>query len=131
MGRAQCRFICFPISVLWQLQVATRADLHDSPGGIRCTGTWHYLRKGGRVPYSLVNNTMPHFEAGPGYCASAFPCRREDGSGPPLRDLRDDHFLSLCMKLVYEDPVIIQVPSLLPLLLKTHNISARPANCEA
>lgn len=88
-----------------------------------CTGTWHHLQKGGRAAYSLVNNTMPHFEAGPGYCASSFPSRREAGGGLLLMDLRDSHFLSLCMKLVYEDPVIIQVLAPVPLLLPISKIS--------
>eukprot|EP00884_Botryococcus_braunii_P013693 jgi/Botrbrau1/22324/Bobra.0002s0004.1 len=72
------------------------------------TGTWHHLQKGGRVSYSLVNNTSPHFEAGPGYDPAAFPHKRDGAPVLPDLDLRDTHFLSLCMKLAYEDPDVIQ-----------------------
>ena len=66
------------------------------------------------MPYSLVNNTSPTFDPPRVYSPAEFPF-----SGPwhPER-LRFQpnvaHFMSLCMKLVYEQADIIEVRSRTP-----------------
>ena len=72
-------------------------------------GKGHVLADGRRIPYSLVNNTAPGFDAPSVYSPADFPF-----SGPwhPERipfQPNVAHFMSLCMKLVYEQSDAIEV----------------------
>lgn len=71
-----------------------------------CTGSYHELSSGERIPISLVNNTGPDFSIPSAYKAAELPL---GAAKTAVYDPVTAHFLSLCMKLVYEDPVVIQV----------------------
>lgn len=62
---------------------------------------------GRHIPLSLVNNTAPFFELCRQYrLADLFPHDSADSG----YDDRVAHFMALCMKIVYEEPEVIQVP---------------------
>ena len=56
---------------------------------------------------SLVNNTSPGFEAGP-YSPREFPFAEPWHPERHLFQPNVAHFMSLCMKLIYEQPEVIQ-----------------------
>ena len=62
---------------------------------------------------SLVNNTSPNFEPGP-YDPRLFPFSAE--WHPERHTFRPNvaHFMSICMKLVYEQEEVIKVPPPVP-----------------
>ena len=73
---------------------------------INDVGSYHEMADGTRVPLSLVNSTAPDFRIPASYDVSDldFNPSREDGYDPQIA-----HFLSLCMKLVYEEDIVIEV----------------------
>ena len=58
------------------------------------------------MPISLVNNTGPDFDLPNAYKVTnlAFGAPRGSGYNPDIAQ-----FLALCMKVVYEEPAVIQV----------------------
>ena len=72
---------------------------------------------GRRVSYSLVNNTSPRFDVPPQYTAAAVLPGLAAAERGADYDASVCHFLSLCMKLVYEKEEVIQVCRLRPLPL--------------
>lgn len=63
------------------------------------------MADGTRIPLSLVNSTAPDFRLPTSYKLSELPFDLEE----PGYNTQLAHFLSLCMKLVYEEDVVIQV----------------------
>lgn len=70
------------------------------------TGSYHELPSGRRIPLSLVNNTAPSFDLPETYRAASLPFGQSRGAG---YDRNVAHFLGLCMKVVYEEPAVIEV----------------------
>ena len=78
------------------------------------TGSWHVMADGRKLSYSLVNNTSPDFSIPRQYSAAEVLAGGAEVSGDaagPAAGYSPSvaHFLSLCMKLVYEGEDIIQV----------------------
>ncbi|BDA50872.1 probable feruloyl esterase A at C-terminar half [Coccomyxa sp. Obi] len=77
------------------------------------TGTWHKLADGRKLSYSLVNNTSPDFSIPRQYSApivldeGASELSNAEGAAAGYRPALA-HFLSLCMKLVYEKEEVMQ-----------------------
>ena len=63
------------------------------------------MADGTKIPLSLVNSTAPDFRLPSSYKLSELPFTLEE----PGYDSQIAHFLSLCMKVVYEEDVVIQV----------------------
>ena len=63
------------------------------------------MADGTRIPLSLVNSTAPDFRLPSSYKLSDLPFSLKE----PGYNAQTAHFLSLCMKLVYEEDVVIQV----------------------
>jgi hypothetical protein len=73
-------------------------------------GKWHYMADGHRVSYSLVNNTAPDFTIPRQYTVEGlFSDTGMMEPAGPVHEASIRHFMSLCMKLVYEKEQVIQV----------------------
>ena len=67
------------------------------------------MADGRRVSYSLVNNTSPRFDVPPQYLAATVLPDLAAAERLGDYDAFVCHFMSLCMKLVYEKEEVIQV----------------------
>ena len=101
------------------MQACGRAFISAEAWDLWCciSGTWHVTADGQRLSYSLVNNTAPELSipaqySAPGLLPGLKPGRAAGAAGAAGVDAYDPciaHFMSLCMKLVYEKEAVIQV----------------------
>lgn len=78
---------------------------------VSTAGTWHTMADGSKLSYSLVNNTAPDFSIPRQYSVDKLFALGQ-GQAPPAGleySPAACHFMSLCMKLVYEKKDVIQV----------------------